>query len=203
MERNRLRQIHDVTDNFFFWQGLRWIPMGAALLGCAAAYTQRLSLPHPVRQWISLPMFAVALWLSTSVLDRYYARRFGRVRGDPSRHRRRTFIKWAIAYPAIAVAFFIDARIAPPMLASALAFAVAIEAYRQSTGGGRVHYIVAALALLVFAMLPQFGVLDPGRASFAPLIGLVGVVYVIGGLLDHAELVRILGNDGQSDVSAV
>ena len=27
-----LRRLHAVTDNFFFWQGLRWIPMGFALM---------------------------------------------------------------------------------------------------------------------------------------------------------------------------
>ena len=69
--------------------------------------------------------------------------------------------------------------------------------------GVLVFQLIAALALLVFAILPKLGLLDPGRASFAPLIGLVGVVYVIGGLLDHAELVRILGNDGHSHVSPV
>lgn len=27
-----LQRIHDFTANFFFWQGLRWVPLGAALL---------------------------------------------------------------------------------------------------------------------------------------------------------------------------
>lgn len=192
MTADRLRQIHDVTDNFFFWQGLRWIPMGAAMLGCAAVYSPRLPIDAALREWIALPLFAVALWLSTSVLGRYYARHFGCVRGDPSRHRVRTSVKWLIVYPGIIVAMLVDADFAPPLVVSALAFAVAIEAYRQSTGGGREHYIVAAIGLIVFSILPLSDVVPAGKHSLTPLIGIIGVIYIVGGVLDHRELVRAL-----------
>jgi type IV secretory pathway TrbD component len=188
---DRLRRIHDVTDNFFFWQGLRWIPMGAALLGLAVASSPRVPMSSALREWIALPLFGVAIWLSSSVLGRYYARHFGRVRGDPSRHTRRTSVKWLVVYPAIAAAFVIDAKFGPPVIVSALAFAIAIEAYRQSTGGGRVHYTVAALGLVAFAILPLFGVVSTGKQILTPLIGVVGLIYIVGGLLDHRELVRM------------
>ena len=190
MTADRLRQIHDVTDNFFFWQGLRWIPMGAAMLGCAVLSSPRLPIHVAAPEWIALLMFVVALWLSTSVLGRYYARHFGRVRGDASRHRVRTFIKWLIVYPAIIVAMLVDAAFAPPVVVSALAFAVAIEAYRQSTGGGREHYILAAIGLIVFSILPLGDVVPVGKYSLAPLIGIIGLIYIVGGVLDHRALVR-------------
>ena len=192
MTADRLRQIHDVTDNFFFWQGLRWIPMGAALLGSAAVLSPELPIPAAFREWLAAALFAVALWLSTAVLGRYYARHFGRVRGDASRHVVRTKVKWLIVYPAIVVAMIVDATLAPPVLVSSFAFAVAIEAYRQSTGRGRGHYVVAAIGLLAFSVLPLLGVVQPGRHALTPLIGIVGLIYIVGGVLDHRELVRVL-----------
>jgi hypothetical protein len=192
MANDRLRRIRDVTDNFFFWQGLRWVPMGVAMLGYAAAYSPRVPIPPSLRVWIGLPTFALALWLSSSVLGRYYGRHFGRVRGDASRHVVRTTIKWVVVYPAIAVALLVDARIGPPVIVSGFAFAIAIEAYRQSTGGGREHYIVASLGLVAFSVLPLFGLLSPGKPILASLLGVLGFIYIVGGVLDHRELVRIL-----------
>lgn len=203
MPRDRLRQIEAVTDNFFFWQGLRWIPLGAALFLTATAMLPGSPLPRAVRNWFWVPLFAVAYWLSMSVLGRFYASRFGRVRSDPSRHRLRTSIKWAVVYPAIVVAMVVDAKVAPPILLSAVAFGAAIEAYRQSTGGGRLHYIVASIALVGFAFLPMLGMLDPGKRAFAPLIAALGLIYVVGGLLDHRELVRVLGDREEARVSSV
>ena len=101
-------------------------------------------------------------------------------------------VKWLVAYPAICGALIIDAKLAPAISVSGLAFAVAIEAYRQSTGGGRAHYTVASIGLVAFSSLPLLGLASPGKAILAPLIGVVGLIYVVGGLLDHRELVRIL-----------
>ena len=192
MTADRLRQIHDVTDNFFFWQGLRWIPMGAAMLAFATVSSPDVPIPAVLRQWIGLPLFAIALWLSTAVLGRYYAHRFGRVRADAARHAVRTSVKWLVVYPVIVVAIFVDAKLRPPVVVSALAFAIAIEAYRQSTGGGRHHYVIAAIGLVAFSILPIFDVLPAGKYSLTPLIGIIGLIYIVGGVLDHRELVRVL-----------
>jgi len=192
MPDDRLRRIRDVTDNFFFWQGLRWIPLGVAMLGYATAFSPRVPIPPALRLWLGLPTFAVAIWLSSSVLGRYYSRHFGRVQSEPSRHVVRTAVKWLVVYPAIVVAFVVDTTLGPPVAVSALAFAIAIEAYRQSTGGGRVHYILASLGLVAFAILPLVGILTPGKPVLASLIGVVGFIYIVGGVLDHRELVRIL-----------
>lgn len=192
MTDDRLRRIHDVTDNFFFWQGLRLVPLGAALVACAAAYWPDLGLPAAMRRWIGLPIVAVGLWLSMSVLGRYYDRHFGRVRGDPLRHQLRSAIKWLVVYPAITVAFIIDATVHPPVMLSGLAWAGAMEAFRESTGGGREHYAAAAIGLVAFSMLPIWGVVPSGKSGLVALIGILGLIYIGGGVLDHRALVRIL-----------
>jgi len=160
-------------------------------------------LSKDVRPWIGVPFMIVALWLSTSVLGRYYARHFGRVRMDLSRHKTRTTVKWFVVYPAMLAAIIVDGVWRPPVLLSALAFAGAVEAYRESTGGGRLHYAVAAVGFVAFSLLPLLGVLPNGMAAVGAVIGLTGAVYVVGGFLDHRELVRILGSNDASDVSTV
>jgi hypothetical protein len=198
-----LRRVHDVTDNFFFWQGLRWVPMGVALMIVGATMMPGVAIPKELRAWVSLPFVAVSLWLSTSVLGGYYARHFGRVQSDPSRHRIRSSVKWFIVYPAIMIAMAADAKLAPPVLASALVFALAIELYRESTGGERLHYVVAAVVLIAFALLPLLGVLPTGIGRLVAVIELIGAIYVVGGILDHREMTRVLGSGNVADVQTV
>jgi hypothetical protein len=187
-----LGRIHAVTDNFFFWQGLRLVPLGAALIVVGLALSPAVPLPHALRPWLGVPFLVAALWLSTGVLGRYYARNFGRVQIDFARHTKRTTIKWIVVYPAILAAMVVDAIWRPPVLVSAIAFGLALEAFRQSTGGGRFHYVIAAVALGAFSLFPAFGLIQPGIDALAALIVGVGAIYVIGGILDHRELVATL-----------
>ena len=198
-----LRRLHAVTDNFFFWQGLRWIPLGVSLMIFSVAMMPGVPLPKELRPWVGVPFLLVAFWLSTSVLGRYYARHFGRVKMDHSRHTMRTSVKWFVVYPAIVAGMIADVAWRPPLLLSALAFAAAVEAYRESTGGGRLHYVVAAVGFVALSLLPTLGVMPNGPRAIGAVIGFTGVVYVIGGLLDHLELVRILGSRDASDASTV
>jgi hypothetical protein len=186
-----LRMVRDVTANFFFWQGLRWVPLGVALIVLALASTvgARDAAWAP---WVMRGTLALALWLSTTVAGRYYRRTFGAVRALPGLHTRRTAIKWLVVYPAMVGAMILDGTLELPVFLSGFAFAAGIVAYRHSTGGGRAHYLAAAGALAVIALLPLTGLVPTGRALFSPFIGLLGAIYVVGGVLDHHELVRIL-----------
>jgi len=62
---------------------------------------------------------------------------------------------------------------------------------------------VAAVGFVAFSLVPLFGTLANGVAAVGAVVGLTGVVYVIGGLLDHREMVSILGSNCVSDVSTV
>jgi hypothetical protein len=191
MSAANLHEVRAVTANYFFWQGLRWLPMGVVLCVVAAVLTGDW-VPHALRDWGSLPLLATALWLSTSVLGRYYRRRFGDVRPDADLHARRTSIKWLVIYPAMMASMVVDMKMALPLLLSGVVWGVSIELYRRSTGGGRIHYAVAAALLSALGLLPLIGVGLTGKNGVTLLVGVVGVVYIVGGLLDHRALVRIL-----------
>ena len=194
MPAANLREVRAVTANYFFWQGLRWVPMGVALVLLAVGLLESAALPSAVREWGLWPLMIVALWLSTSVLGRYYRRTFGQVSADPEQHTRRTSVKWFVVYPAMLAAMVIDMKLTLPIVVSGIVWGAAIEAFRRSTGGGRRHYTVAAILLMVFGLLPLVGLIPTGKDAVSILIGAVGLVYIVGGILDHQALVRILGN---------
>jgi hypothetical protein len=191
MSAASLHEVRAVTANYFFWQGLRWVPMGVALCVMAAALSGDW-VPRVFRDWGLWPLLLVALWLSTSVLGRYYRRTFGDVRADSAQHARRTSIKWLVIYPAMMISMIADMKLTLPLLISGIVWGASIELYRRSTGGGRLHYAVAAILFAIGGLLPLAGVGLTGKDGMTLLIGAVGVLYIIGGVLDHRALVRIL-----------
>ena len=185
-----LRRIHAITANYFFWQGLRWVPPGAALLVFAWSSMPSFPLATPWRDampWLVLAFGLTASWL----IGKYYARTYGDVRGLPGMHARRNTLKWSVFYPMIGLALVIDGLLKLPVIVSALAFAISIEAYRRSTGGGRTHYVLASVFFGIVTFGPVLGFLQPGNEALTFVIGSLGAIYMIGGVLDHFELRRV------------
>lgn len=193
-------RINAITSNFFFWQGLRWVPMGAALLVTAWSKSANTLLPEPWQSALAIVAIAVALAASIAA-GRWYARSFGRVHGIPGQHARRTRTKWLVVYPMLLAALVIDGVARPPVLVSGLAFAVAIEAYRRSTGGGRRHYIVASVLFALLTVAPMLRLTVPGPHALNLLMAILGATYVVGGVLDHLELKRVLPDVTDRDAS--
>jgi hypothetical protein len=194
-----LRRIHAITDNLFFWQGLRWVPLGVALVLVSIALSPVDPLPKVLRPWVGTPLLVAAFWLSQSVIGRHYARTVGRVQMDHERHTTRTAIKWLVACPALAFAMVADAHWRPPVLVSAIVLALLIEAYRESTGGGRLHYVAASVGFMAIAQFPLWNVMAPGVGALSVVMGYLGAIYVIGGVLDHRELLHALGTPTETD----
>lgn len=190
-QQDTLERVRAITANFFFWQGLRWVPMGAALLLVAWVLSPAAAVPEAWQSPILIGAMVAALAIS-GVAGRWYGRAYGRVRARPGMHVRRSRIKWLLVYPVLLGAFIVDALLRPPVLVSALAFAGAIEAYRRSTGGGRRHYLVASAVFAVSTFAPTFGVVHLGASAVNMVIALLGATYAIGGILDHLELRRTL-----------
>ena len=198
MGRSDLQQVRSLTANYFFWQGLRWIPIGVVLVFVGATSADGIPLPALIKYWAIWPLLLLALWLSTSVLGGYYDRTFGKVQADPSQHVRRTSMKWFVIYPAMLMSLVIDMKMALPILLSGVVWGLSIELYRRSTGGGRAHYAAACVALNCLALLPLLGATPAGKDGASLLIAIVGVVYIVGGILDHRTLVRVLGRTSPS-----
>ena len=186
----RLAEIRAVTDNYFFWQGLRWVPLGSALLVMSLVLNSVVPLPEAVQDWILIPVLGLAL-VASNAIGSYYRRSFGRVRGIPGAHSRRSAIKWFVVYPLMLASLPIDMIFAPPVFVTGLVWGLGILAYWYSTGRGRLHYVAASLIFIALTVAPLFGVQN-GKSLVATFIGLVGVVYIVGGVLDHFALRRIL-----------
>jgi hypothetical protein len=188
-----LERIRAVTENYFLWQGLRLVPFG--LMGIF--YAIHLAEPAwwPIRG-VSNELILVAVLALTMAaffwIGRYYDRNFGKVRCLPERHARRDAIKWWVAYPAMGASLVVDGLWKPPVFVSGLVWGAAVVAFWSSTGRGRRHYLAVAALFFVLAFVPTLGLLQPGKLMLSLFTGILGGVYVLAGILDHLELVRIL-----------
>ncbi|HEX6177828.1 MAG TPA: hypothetical protein VF057_05680 [Thermoanaerobaculia bacterium] len=177
MDERQLKTIENVTANFFFWQGLRWVPLGAVLLAWVSL--PRDFLPHD----LDVAVMAAAMFFAFALSKRigaYYERTYGRVRGIQNVRRERW--KWNFVYPLMIGSLLVDGLLHPPFLVSGPVWAAAILLYWNSTGRGRRHYLVIAAVVAATFFFP----------SLDFFFGVIGAAYVLGGLLDHFELTRIL-----------
>ncbi|HEX9943216.1 MAG TPA: hypothetical protein VGG03_14445 [Thermoanaerobaculia bacterium] len=188
-----LKRMQAVTENFFLWQGLRLVPFG--LMGIF--YAIHLAEPSwwPL-QGVSNELILVAVLALTLVafswIGRYYDRNFGKVRGLPGRHARRDAIKWWVVYPAMGASLFVDGVLKPPVFVSGLVWGAAVVAYWASTGRGRRHYLAIAALFAALTFVPALGLVSAGKAMIGLFMGVLGGVYILAGIFDHLELVRIL-----------
>lgn len=188
-----LDMIRKVTPNFFFWQGLRFVPLGFIILLFAFTIGDPPWAQFGV-EWVSDLLLAafVALAVIASIwIGRYYNRHFGQVRESPGAHRQRDTIKWLIAYPLMFLSLIYDAVLQPAVFVTGLVWAIGLVAYWYSTGRGRRHYFVAAGLMALLAFLPPLGLVRAGDEILRLFFLLLGLTYVFGGILDHIELTQI------------
>ena len=188
MRPSEFQRVADVTANFFFWQGLRWAALGAGMFA-GIFLAERFADAKTTRVLVLIAAVALGLTLS-DLAARYYARTYGRVRGQSAGNERRERLKWNVVYPLMLVALIIDLLWSGPVLISGPVWGAAIVAYRNSTGRGRPHYLVIAAILAAMFYLPRF--IEPGPAALRFFFAIVAGAYVVGGILDHLELRRIL-----------
>ncbi|MFZ6012787.1 MAG: hypothetical protein ACOYXT_20750 [Bacteroidota bacterium] len=184
--------IQRITDNYFFWQGYRLVPFGIVFLMFAVIFLDPKWLPDS--DWITqgLPMTVLLISLFTySKIGKYYHNHFGNVRGIPNKHSARDAIKWFIFYPALGIGLLIDYKFRFPVFVSCLAAAASIIGYWWSTGKGREHYLVASAAMAISAFLPTLEIVTNWKYMYAVFFGGLGIIYVVGGLLDHLALTRV------------
>jgi hypothetical protein len=190
-EPARLERIRGVTANYFFWQGLRWVPGGFIMLIAGLIWSDWWPFTGLAEDAVLIGALLAALGASM-VIGRYYRRTFGHVSGIPGQHARRNAIKWFVFYPAMAASLLVDGLTRGPIFLSGIIWGVAIVAYWWSTGRGRHHYLVAAGGLMVLAFLPTLNVVASGTPILSLFFIVLGGIYMVGGVLDHLELRRLL-----------
>ena len=189
-----LDTIRRLTPNFFFWQGLRFVPLGLIILLFAFTIGDP-PLAQFREEWVedvllaALVTFAV---ISSMWIGKYYNRQFGQVQGAPGAHQQRDRIKWLVAYPLMFLSLIYDAIVEPPLFVTGIIWSIGLVAYWYSTGRGRKHYLFAAVLMGILAFLPLFGIVSAGTQILRLFFLLLGLTYVLGGTLDHLELTRIL-----------
>lgn len=185
-------ELRRFTDNYWAWQGLKWAPFGPVLMWAGVSLLGQRWLGDTAANGVTVILLAGAL-ATVRPVQRYYDAMFGVVEQVPDAHRRRERLKWLAAYPLLLVVPFVEILLQPRLSPTAVTLAGVIVAFWWSTGRGRPHYVVAAAVMAALVALPATGFTAPGRPVVGTLVIGVGVLYVVGGILDHRELTRRLG----------
>jgi hypothetical protein len=186
-----VERIRRITSNYFFWQGLRWVPIGLVVMALGLRRTNWSPIADAWEDTLILCLIVLVMALSP-LIGVYCRRSFGDVRDDPDAHQRREMMKWLLVYPLMILSLVIDMKFKPAFFVTGPVWCSGILAYWLSTGRGRPHYLIASMSMLGLSVLQWFGFVEPGKQMFSVFGLVLGAIYIIGGLLDHRELCRIL-----------
>ncbi len=182
---NDPRRMHYVTEHYHQLQGLRLLPLGAAVL---------LSVPagHGAA-WFGLSPAAMCLLLLAAAvvasfpIARYYERQYGRARFPWWPAGTGTLLASAAA--VLGLAWLQDVRPVPVSL-PLLFVSVVLARVGLAAGRLRVHYLWIAAVFAAAAILPLAGV--PPALRGVTFDCLVGGALIVAALGDHRVLRRVM-----------
>lgn len=96
-----------ITRDLWYWQGLRWAPMGLVGFASAAAFSP--GWPAGVPEEGILVAAIILGFALYAIASRYYDRTMGHVSPDLSLSEGRSAVKWFAVYPAMGVALVLEA----------------------------------------------------------------------------------------------
>lgn len=186
---DNLYRIRYVTKNFGALQGLKMVPFGLFFLAMGVGW-----LGEQGDLSLSLPAFALTL-LAYWLIGRYYTRSFGLVNSG-----RENFVKdfllpltlVLVLWLAAAVDYWV--RLPVSIFGLTLAAVILVWWWLQEQRT-RVHYAMMAGLIALISLLPLMGIkegwsiIKPPGTLFHLLLGLI---FVIGGILDHLLLMNNL-----------
>jgi hypothetical protein len=191
------RRVLYVTEHYAHLQGLRIVPLGVCFLGSGAWRAGLMGWVPGIagrgaRAWL-VASLAIAVGLSLAIGARY--RRHGVVRP-------RATATGAVTLTACFVSFVVLGRLPPNawQVSMPALLAAFVLAYLGVVADGlRRHYLVIAVACLVFAFAPLMRV--PPAARNVALDLLIGMGLIVAGVGDHMALQRVLQSpEGVGDV---
>ena len=184
-----LTRIRYITRNFDTLQGLKMVPFGLYFLATGAGW-----LGEQGDLSLSLPAFALTI-LAYWLISRYYTRNFGRVYPERSNIVNNILLPLVVIL-ILWIAAAVDYWMRLPVSIFGLTLAITLFGWwwlqDQRT---RVHYAVMSGLIALISLAPLSGIgegwsiIQPPRTLFNLL---VGVIFVIGGILDHLILVNSL-----------
>jgi len=184
----RSERVRAVTDNFFFWQGRRFIALGLVLIVAAFATMEGV---HEIVGNGALIASLIVATLASTLLGRRYRVEFGDVRPIPGSHATRARLKWMLVYPAMFGALALDLLYPLPLLVSGPVWAGGIYLFRRSTGGGRSHYLVLVFMLAAMVFAPVL-IGSTSKHMVGLMFLLLGAGYAVCAWLDDCEMRSIL-----------
>lgn len=198
---DRLQRIREVTSDYGGYQGLYTSLLGvfAICVGLAP-----LTGEGPLTDLFPVGMLLIAaLFIAVQL---YYRRRFGQVRPRWTTGR----LLWVVLLPIALVLAYMALMITTNLLevqggwVFGVFLAVALFGVGCSDLRNRRHYLVGAVLVLTFTVLP-LGPLFPSGThpvewEYPVTVAVIGgVVFVVNGLLDHRTLVRTLRPAAESE----
>lgn len=195
--KNRYSQIQFLAANYSRLQGLRMVPVGSLVLFVAIWINARQGdLGGPI---LAVAGAILLYWLA----DRYYTNVFGRVTPTPSQLRRDLIVSVTFSVLAM-LAFMLDTTEILPISALGLIFAGALFvdfwlATRSVQGDAFALFpenFVAALVIIVFSILPVFGISWWQSIGFDSqvngILAMNGLVLIVAGIWGHIRITRDL-----------
>lgn len=197
-----LKDIRDITANFHYMKGLMMVPLGICNLLIAV-----LSLGWVPQPWLlsSLLCALLAAFFLLSATDQYYKKIFGSVQVKARVYMQEAILA-TVSIVALLIAMFINTVLWLPVNVCGLVLAaILLIGFWRGRRYGK-HYIVMAAIIAALSLLPPLGAMIKylyatlqwpiillsiqGNLQWFFINGIVGIIMIIGGLLDHRELVR-------------
>src|SRR5688572_10252716 len=184
----RSGRVRAVTDNLFFWQGLRFVALGPVVM--IAAFANMPGVHERVGKAVLIACL-IAATIASSLIGRRYRRDFGNVRSIPGAHALRSRLKWLLVYPLMFGALAVDLLQPLPIFLSGPVWAVGLILYRYSTGGGRDHYFALAAVLAALGLAPVAAEVT-SKQSVTIMFLTLGAGFTTCAWLDDREMRSIL-----------
>ena len=187
---DNMKRLHSITQNFWHLHGFHGVAIGMALMIPGALELTGAITPLHFFRCFSL-LISSTILLCSPMIRRYYSARFGTVI-PPAGQDQRVRVVSVLAGAALGLVMILyeggHLRGLPfQPFALMCGFLLLLLGFPP-----RRHYIGLGLVVISFSFLPAFYQAAGEQARHGGVMLLVGMVLILGGLIDHGILLRSL-----------